>query len=325
MTAEVASLRELVDCSVPPDDFRADVLDGLSEPQKRLPAKYFYDERGSQLFDRICELPEYYPTRTEMGLLEQHRGEIAQLVGPGAVLVELGSGSSTKVRLLLDALERPAAYVGLDISREHLLASTRQLSEAYPELPVIPVCADYTRRVELPSELPARGRLGFFPGSTVGNFTPPEAKRFLAEAVRTIGAGGAMLIGVDLLKDTRTLHAAYNDAAGVTAAFNLNVLERINRELGADFDLEAFEHRAVYNADRGCMEMQLVSRRDQSVQVSGRTFRFSRGEHIHTEDSHKYRLDRFATLAREAGWLPTRTWVDPDGLFSLCYLRVAAC
>ncbi|NNE85273.1 MAG: L-histidine N(alpha)-methyltransferase [Alphaproteobacteria bacterium] len=305
------------------EDFRAAVVAGLSQPQKRLSSKYFYDERGSKLFDQITELPEYYPTRTETALLRAHAAEFAELIGPHASLVEFGSGSSTKVRILLDALDAPSAYVPIDISREHLIESAKGLADAYPDLMVVPVAADYTQPLELPDIPNEVVRIGFFPGSTIGNFTYSEAVDFLRTAATELGADNGLLIGVDLKKDTDILRAAYNDAAGVTAAFNLNILRHINRELGADFDLDGFTHDARWQDDKGRIEMHLVSEGKQTVTIDGQAFEFADGESIHTEDSHKYTVEGFHALAAEAGWRAFRHWTDPDELFSIHYLRVA--
>jgi dimethylhistidine N-methyltransferase len=305
------------------EDFRAAVVAGLSQPQKRLSSKYFYDERGSKLFDQITELPEYYPTRTETALLRAHAAEFAELIGPHASLVEFGSGSSTKVRILLDALDTPSAYVPIDISREHLIESAKGLADAYPDLMVVPVAADYTQPLELPDIPNEVVRIGFFPGSTIGNFTYSEAVDFLRTAATELGADNGLLIGVDLKKDTNILRAAYNDSAGVTAAFNLNILRHINRELGADFDLDGFAHDARWQDDKGRIEMHLVSEGNQTVTVDGHAFEFVDGESIHTEDSHKYTVEGFHALAAEAGWRAYRHWTDADELFSIHYLRVA--
>ncbi len=302
--------------------FRAAVIEGLGGETKTLPCKYFYDRRGSALFDLICDLDEYYLTRTEIALLQAKARNIAAAAGPGRSVVEFGSGSSVKVRYLLDVMERPAAYVPVDISREHMIAATRALARDYPDVPVIPVCADYTQTFELPRRIGGTRRLGFFPGSTIGNFAPAEACAFLTNAAATIGLGGALVIGVDLKKDERVLRAAYNDDSGITAAFNFNILRRINRELGADFDLDAFAHHAPYNAERGRIEMHLVSLKDQAVRLAGRCFTFDEGATIHTENSYKYTVDEFITLAERAGWRPTETWVDSDALFSVHYMVV---
>jgi dimethylhistidine N-methyltransferase len=310
---------ELHDLAPEVEDFRAAVWASLARRPRTLPCKFFYDAAGSALFDRICELPEYYPTRTELAILEACATELAELAGPGRVLVEYGSGSSTKVRVLLRALI-PAAYLAIDISREHLLAATTALAGEWPGLRVLAVCADYVAPLRLPALADAGARLGFFPGSTIGNFTPLEAARFLGAVHRQLGPGGALLVGVDLKKDPERLHAAYNDAQGVTAAFNLNLLARINRELGADFDLAAFRHAAFYNAAAGRVEMHLESLARQCASVAGRRFEFAAGERIHTENSYKYTVAEFQQLATQAGFHPRRVWTDPEALFSVHYL-----
>ncbi len=316
----LAKLR-LHDLAPEQEDFRTAVLEGLSRPHKSLPCKFFYDQVGSALFDRICELPEYYPTRTEIGILTKAAPEIAALAGRGGVLVEYGSGSSRKTRLLLDALA-PDVYMPIDISRQHMLAACHALAADYPTLHLMAVCADYTRPFVLPRV--ARGgqrRLAFFPGSSIGNFGPLEALRFLKNVAQQLATGDGLLIGVDLKKDPAILHAAYNDAAGVTAAFNLNLLARCNRELGTDFDLGAFAHRAFYNEAAGRIEMHLDSLRTQTVQVAGQAFEFAAGESIHTENSYKYRPDEFRHLATQAGFEPLHTWADAGELFGVLYLR----
>jgi len=297
--------------------FLEDVLNGLGQSEKTLPAKYFYDERGSQLFDRICELEEYYPTRTETSLLDRHAGAIAAKVGKGVTLLELGSGSSTKVRLLLDRLDQPAAYIPVDISKEHLEASAARLAADYPGLTVKPIFADYVHGFPLTVEGAPERMLAFFPGSTIGNFDPIEAQTFLTRLGRQLGAGSRLLIGVDLKKSKERLEAAYNDADGVTAAFNLNLLERINRELDGTFDLDAFAHMAFYNEDFGRIEMHLKSLHPQTALVAGVPFHFGEGETIHTEDSYKYSVDDFHKLARSAGWSADTTWTDAEELFSI--------
>ena len=308
------------------DDFRTDVLAGLGRAQKQLPCKYFYDEAGSKLFDQICQLPEYYPTRTELKLLADKAAEIGDLIPEDAVFIEFGSGSSVKIRIVLDALHNPAAYVPVDISREHLEQSARTLAADYPQVAVMPVCADFTERFELPAGTPAGPlngpRVGFFPGSTIGNFDPAAALDFLTWKADLLGPGGGLLIGVDLKKDASILNAAYNDGAGVTAAFNLNLLRRINAELGGDFDLEAFAHHAFYNAAAGRIEMHLVSNKLQAVHVDGKRFSFEKGETIHTENSYKYSIAEFHNLAAQAGFQAVHTWTDADDLFSLHYLVV---
>jgi L-histidine N-alpha-methyltransferase len=303
-------------------EFRTAVLSGLARPCKQIPSKFFYDAEGSRLFEKICRLEEYYPTRAETEILTDRAEEIAASLPEGVVLLEFGSGASLKVRLLLDALGRPRSYVPIDISREHLLAAASSLSRDYRAIAVSPVYADFTRPFRLPDTLPAGPRLGFFPGSTLGNFHPPEALHILARFAERLGPGGWLLIGVDLKKDRHILHAAYNDAAGVTAAFNLNVLARINRELDGSFDLEGFYHRAVYNSDAGRIEMYLMSRHAQGARVAGRAFRFRAGEGIHTENSYKYSLPEFSRLAVSAGYRPAAMWCDSAGLFSVHLLEV---
>ena len=317
---ELGQLHSFHDLEPAVEEFRAAVLGGLSGPQKRIPAKFFYDAEGSRLFEEICGLAEYYPTRTEVGILRRSGGEIAAAIGPDATLVEFGSGSSVKIRSLLDALTSLAAYVPIDISRDHLVATARAVADDYERLAVVPVCADYSGPVVLPPDLP-RGRLtGFFPGSSIGNFAPTQAAAFLKQVARLLGPGGGLLIGVDLQKDAAILNAAYNDGLGVTAAFNLNLLARINRELDGDFALDGFDHRACYNAARACIEMHLISNRHQTVTVAGRAFEFQQGETIHTEDSHKYTVESFHALAAAAGWQAESVWTDADRLFSVHYL-----
>ncbi len=312
---------ELHDQTPGDDHFREEVLAGLRATPKLIPCKYFYDERGSHLFERICELDEYYPTRTELGIMEAHAGEMATRLGAGCLLIEFGSGSSRKTRLLLERLEDPAGYVPVDISRATLARAAEALARERPELPVLPVCADYTHRFELPPvPRPVKRRAVYFPGSTIGNFGPDEARGFLAEIAALVGPGGALLIGVDLRKAREILEPAYDDAQGVTAAFNLNLLERINRELGADFDLDRFAHRARWSEDRGRVEMHLVSRIDQTVRIDGVPVRFAAGETIHTENSYKYELGEFAKLAALAGFQVRRVWTDPRQLFSVQFL-----
>ena len=289
---------------------------GLSLPQKAIPPKYFYDAAGSRLFERICRLPEYYVTRAELSLTRMHIAAIARFAGQGCELVEYGSGESLKTRLLIRAL-RPAAYVPIDISEIALRQSTRKLSKSFPWLKIIPVPGDFSRPIELPR---ARApRVVYFPGSTIGNLDPEEAHAFLA---MTRDQAGRMLVGVDLKKDANVLHAAYNDSRGVTAAFNLNILARINRELGADFDLRKFSHYAFYNAAAGRIEMHLVSLARQSVRVARHhRFRFERGESIHTENSYKYSVEGFRALAARAGYSGKKVWSDRKGLFALHGLK----
>ncbi len=301
--------------------FLHDVRVGLRQSQKRLPCKYLYDQRGSELFDQICELDEYYPTRTELAITRRFAGDIAAQIGPGAALVEYGSGSSLKTRLLLDELTTARAYVPIDISREHLAAAAARIRQRYPALAVLPVCADFTHPIELPEfpERPTHAAV-YFPGSTIGNFQPPDAQNLLKSIRSTVGAGGGVVLGIDLQKPVEVIEAAYNDGDGVTAAFNLNLLERINRELGADFCTEDFEHRADYNAEHGRIDMLLVAQRDQVVEVAGERIEFEAGETIHTEHSHKYTLDGFAELAAEAGLTLHKAWTDPQQWFAVVHL-----
>jgi len=299
--------------------FRADVLAGLSRPQKCLPAKYFYDAIGSHLFDRITELDEYYPTRTELGIMRLHAGAMAARCGADCLLVELGAGSLVKVRLLLDALDRPAGFVPVDVSGEHLRMAARELTADYPAVPVYPVVADFSCPFKLPP-VPARRRVVYFPGSTVGNFDPPDAGQLLRNVARMVGPGGGLLLGVDLRKDVAVLERAYNDAKRVTAAFNLNLLARINRELGADFDTAAYRHRAHYNRELHRIEMHLVSTADQTATVAGRAFAFRAGETIHTENSYKYDATELARRAADWHFRADHVWTDPAGYFAVLYL-----
>ncbi|KPU91387.1 dimethylhistidine N-methyltransferase [Variovorax paradoxus] len=306
--------------SAPLSEFAREMQAGLARTPRSISPKFFYDVVGSQLFDQICDLPEYYPTRTELRILGECAGEIAKQIGPNAEIVEFGAGSLTKIRLLLDALESPKRYLPIDISGEYLEGAAARLRADYPELAVQPIAADYTMPLVLPAPMPGAGRrVGFFPGSTLGNFEPDEALAFLQLAARML-RGGGMLIGVDLVKDPARLHAAYNDAQGVTAAFNLNLLRRANAELDADFDLDGFTHAAFFNAPLRRIEMHLVSRRAQSVSVNGESFGFEEGETIHTEYSHKFTVDGFRALAVKAGFRPGAVWVDSERLFSVHWL-----
>lgn len=307
-----------------------DVLGGLRASPKRLSPTYFYDERGSQLFDEICELPEYYITRTETEILERHCGAIAACIGPDALLVELGSGASTKTRLLLDKLPDLAAYVPVDISRSHLLAAAHRIADAYPKLEVLPACADFTRPFALPKprRVPSRVVV-FFPGSTIGNFDPPAAVELMkvmkAMATPRPGsgsAGGGLVIGFDLQKDPAILQRAYDDAAGVTAEFNLNVLKRLNRDLGANFELDAFRHQALWVPEAGRIEMRLVSTEPQTVAIAGEIVLFGAEEPIITEHCHKYTPESFAAQAAAAGWISRHTWADPREYFHVQYLEL---
>jgi len=304
------------------ESFRDAVLAGFGRVPKRIPCKFFYDARGSALFEEICRLPEYYLTRTEIAILEENSTDIAAQMGPQCRVIEFGSGASQKVRILLHALDQAAAYVPVDISREHLRDAATCLAEDFPSVPVIAVCADYTRPFRLPP-LPGKGKsVGFFPGSTIGNFEPDAAVAFLANYARILGPGGEMLIGVDLKKEADILDLAYDDRAGVTAAFNLNLLERINRELDGDLDIDRFEHVAFYSAAKGRVEIYIRSLADQTVHIAGTRFQFAKDELIHTEYSYKYSVEEFRDLAARAGFRPVDTWTDPAELFSVHYFRL---
>jgi len=304
-------------------EFLSDVLDGLGRAQKSIPAKYFYDQRGCELFDDICELPEYYPTRTELQLMDDHAGEIADCIGPQCMLIEFGSGSSVKTRNLLNALENPAAYVPVEIAREHLEQTAAGINRAYPALEVLPVCADFTGYFELPeSSSPPRRKVVYFPGSTIGNLETPDACNLLRSISFMAGASGGMLLGFDLQKDTATLEAAYNDTAGVTAAFNLNLLHRINEELGGNFEVDRFAHHAFYNEQANRIEMHLRSKSAQTVTIAGEAYEFTAGESILTEYSHKYDLNELAATAATCGLKLAKTWTDARNYFAVAYFRV---
>jgi dimethylhistidine N-methyltransferase len=307
------------------EDFRAAVLAGLSASPKTVPPKFFYDEPGSNLFERICRTEEYYLTRTEIDLLRDKGPEIAELAGSQTVVVEYGCGSSRKIRALLDNLDAPAEYVAIDISRQHLGRVVADIAGDYAEIRVGGICADFTADLDLPREAGLNGirKLGFFPGSTIGNMSPGEARKFLAGVRRQVAGDGALVIGVDLKKDERILNAAYNDADGVTAAFNLNILHRMNRELGSRIDVEKFEHLAFYNRSEGRIEMHLKSRAEQTVKIAGREFDFARDETIHTENSYKFHIEEFSELAGQAGFATEAAWTDPDDLFCILYLSAA--
>jgi dimethylhistidine N-methyltransferase len=300
------------------DRFREDVLAGLALPQKSIPPKYFYDEQGCRLFEAICELPEYYLTRTETAILRGNVADIAQFVGPDAELIEYGSGAQAKTRILIQALHTKL-YVPIDIATETLQAASNELASRFPFLNVVGICADYTRSLALPEfvGVPIRRKLAFFPGSTVGNFTPAEALQFLKNVRKSVGTGGALLIGVDLKKDKATLDAAYADSKGVTAKFNLNLLARINRELGGDFQTSRFHHKGFYDPSQGRVEMHLESLYSQIVHVAGQRFDFAPGETIHTEISCKYSIAEFQELGKRAGFSPEKVWTDPEQLFSI--------
>lgn len=321
ISASSPSGATLHDLNPSSDAFLAEVLRGLSATPKAIPAKFFYDARGAKLFEQICELPEYYPTRIEIAIMRDYAAEMAAAIGSDIVLVELGSGSGRKTRILLEAVA-PEAYLPIDISRDQLIDSANAIAHEFPHVQVHAVCADYSgESFALPPLDPLRTkrRVVYFPGSTIGNFTPAEAARFLRQTAQLAGAGGGLLIGVDLKKSASLLYAAYNDAQGVTAEFNLNLLLRINRELGADFDLAAFEHRAFYDASAGRIEMHLRASRAQQVKLADRIFSFAECETIHTENSYKYDVREFTALAVSAGWQAVKAWTDPAQLFSVHY------
>jgi dimethylhistidine N-methyltransferase len=300
------------------DLFAADVVDGLQASPKRVPAKYFYDATGSQLFERITGLPEYYPTRCEMRILRERAADIAKLIPEGAALIEFGSGSNKKARILLQATPKLGCYVPVDICQEMVEQEAAELKPDFPRLKVLPVAADFTQDFDLPAEAKAAPlRVGFFPGSTIGNFEPHEAAGFLRHVGKILGASARLIIGVDLIKPTEVLNAAYNDAAGVTARFNLNLLTRINRELGGNFKLDCFEHHAFYNRERHRVEMHLASLKRQKAKVAGETIEFRAGETIHTENSYKYSIEKLAALARGTGWQPLKVWSDARNYFSI--------
>ena len=324
MNAIPAASIEFHDYHPRPSDFLAEVIEGLRQSPKRIAPKFFYDERGSRLFEQITELPEYYPTRTEQDILQNNAEEIARVVGRNCLLVEPGSGNCEKVRLLLDVL-RPQAYIPMDISREHLRKAAQMISMDYPWLDVHAACIDFTQPLDFSFCPPEAQRIAFFPGSSIGNFEPDDAVEFMHQVAQGVGHGGGMLIGVDLKKDRAILDAAYNDAAGVTARFNLNLLARINRELGANFVLDRFEHRAFYNAGAGRIEMHLISRDKQIVVIDDRIISLEQGESIRTEHSYKYTIEEFQKLAAQAGFMPIYVWTDKDALFSVHYFEVPPC
>lgn len=320
MTTTKTPHADFIDLAPETDNFEHAVLTGLRARPKAISAKFFYDERGSNLFEAICDQPEYYPTRTELGLLRDHAGDLAHLIGTAATLIEFGAGALEKVRILLDALDHPAGYIALDISGHHLKAAADSLAQDYPHMPITAICADYTQPLRLPEKLIDKNQgkfVGFFPGSTIGNFSSKDAHRFLKTIRPLIGKGGLLIIGVDLKKDPAILNAAYNDKAGMTAAFNLNLLHRINKECNGHFDVHSFAHKAFYNEDLGQIEMHLESLDNQIVTVAGHAFPFSKGETIHTEISRKYTVDAFQDLARSAGWQPLTSFTDQMNLFSL--------
>jgi len=318
MTSRACSFHDLQPTT---SSLREDVLRGLARSPKALPPKYFYDARGSALFERICTLPEYYPTRTEMDIMRASVHDMALRLGPRCALIEYGSGSGLKTRVLLEAL-KPVAYLPIDISADQLKAAAGEVAREFPDIEVVAVCADYSEPLDIAAlkHVSAARRAVYFSGSTIGNFTPEEAHVFLDRARALVGHAGAMLVGVDLQKQPALLHAAYNDAQGVTAEFNLNFLRRLNRELGADFDMAAWSHRAFYDEKLGRIEMHLVSARAQRVTIGGQHFHFRAGETIHTENSYKYTVEGFQALASSAGFSPEMYWTDPNRHFCVHYL-----
>jgi len=301
---------------------RSDILDGLNQDQKQLSPKYFYDETGSRLFDQICDLPEYYLTRTELGIMREHVEAMTGLMGPRASIIELGSGSSLKTRILLDHVDEPAAYVPVDISRDHLLKTAGGLADDYPEIEILPVCADFTQPFELPEPAVEPDRhVVYFPGSTIGNFSRDDAIDLLKQVRQVVNGNGALLVGVDLIKPRKVVEAAYNDTAGVTAKFNKNILARINRDHAGAFDPSRFEHDAVYDEEHHRIEMRLISWEEQDIPIAGQSIHFEKGEYIETEHSHKYSIDEFGSIGEEAEFSLKDIWTDPDRLFSVQFLE----
>ncbi len=323
-SVDIELFHEVHDFGTGVEAFRADVLEGLGRSAKVIPPKHFYDERGSELFDAICRTADYYPTRTEKQILAENLPDIAASIGPQVALVEPGAGALEKVRLLIDALDRPRAYVPVDISGEFLMRAAEAFAQDHPHVPVIPVTADFTHRFPLPDLVREGPVAGFFPGSTIGNFEPAEAQELLTELHVTLGPGSGLLIGVDTVKDSSVLLRAYDDSEGVTAAFNLNLLSRINRELDGDFDLTQFRHRVRWNAERSRIEMHLESLIAQQARIAGRDFAFAAGETIHTESSHKYAPEAFTALAASAGWVREAFWTTGQQMFGVYFLRAAA-
>lgn len=303
-------------------DLKREVISGLTHTPKTIPPKFFYDRRGSELFDAICELPEYYQTRTEMDILRNCTAELVNHIGPDCLLVELGSGASKKVRLLLEQL-RPSSYLGIDISKEFLLSSTQTLASDYPWLDVRAACVDFSRTLDIPHCKTFEHKVAFFPGSSIGNFDPEDAIDLLQRIAQMMNMNGYLLIGVDLKKDILTLNSAYNDAAGVTAEFNMNLLARIRDELDSNIDPGAFSHHAFYNPDQGRIEMHLVSTQHQQIRIDDHVFELSAGESIHTENSYKFTIEEFAELASAAGFIQQQVWTDEADLFSVQLLRTA--
>ena len=312
----------LIDLKPDRDDFGQEVRDGLATNQRTVPCKFIYDERGSELFEKICEQPEYYPTRTELKIMEESIDSMVEAIGPRARVIECGPGSGIKTKMLLDHLEDPAAYIPIEISKSALRGCFQELTREFPELEIVPVCADYTDHIDIPeTEGDYERNVVYFPGSTLGNFPKDVARSFMRRSAEFAGEDGAMLLGVDLAKDPDILRKAYNDEAGVTAAFNMNLLHRMNRELGGNFDTDAFHHEAIYNPEHTRIEMHLVSEREQTVDVAGETYEFDEGQTICTEYSHKYTPEAFEELATGAGFDVRQMWTDGDNLFSIWYLE----
>ncbi|GEQ96418.1 dimethylhistidine N-methyltransferase [Iodidimonas gelatinilytica] len=319
MPSTTTPLAAYIDLAPDLETFEHAALAGLKNTPKAVSAKFFYDERGSRLFEDICKQPEYYPTRTELAILEKNRSDIARHIGPEALVIEFGAGALEKVRLLLEALDRPAGFTAIDISGDHLHEAAQELATDFPDIPITAICADYTSLDALPGNANnnAGRKVGFFPGSTIGNFSPQDAQRFLSTVKSLVGHAGLLVIGVDLKKDKTVLDAAYNDAAGITAQFNLNLIRRINTELGGHFDENSFRHKAFYNADMSRVEMHLESLKDQTTDLAGHSISFKAGETIHTEISCKYSIADFQDLAKKAGWSPVTVYTDEQKLFSL--------
>jgi dimethylhistidine N-methyltransferase len=311
------------------EEFLTDVIDGLSKPQKTLPCKYFYDEKGSILFEQICKTPEYYVTRTECSIYAKYAAEMASLIGERALIIEPGAGSIKKISLLLETMKNPAGFIPMDISEEILQLSSDALSQQFPDLDITPIVIDFLNKEELhqlfaklPSQPLVNKRIIFFPGSTIGNFHPEEAKQFLKQFADNLQSGDGLLIGVDLVKDHKILENAYNDAEGVTADFNLNLLHRINNELGGNVTVNAFEHKAIFNEEDSRIEMHIVSTQAQKIQLPNQSFSFDKNETIHTENSYKYSVEMFSEIARESGFSLEKVWKDSNSLFSVSYYTV---
>ena len=307
------------------NDFLNDVIEGLSQNPKTLKPKYFYDNRGAQLFTEICTTPEYYPTRTEIKILNQNAEDIASQIGDNTALIEYGSGALEKIKILLDFLNEPVGLIPVDISEDQLFASAKNLENLYPDLEILPVAADFTKPIPIPGfSHPPKKHVAFFPGSTIGNFEPDLAIQFLEGVTKTIGLDGLLLIGFDLKKDIETLLAAYDDQRGITSSFNKNLLSRINDELGGNFNLDTFEHVARYNENKGRIEMHLKSTTEQTVSINKELFEFLEGETIHTENCYKFTKESFTAMSSKAGLYPVKTWTDDQNLFAVMLLRTTS-